>query len=285
VMLSGGLDSRLAVKIMQEKGYDVLAVHFNLPFGTGCCDRNCSFNFTQMEGVKLKIFDCSRGKLLKDYLNCIREAKFGTGAGVNPCIDCRIFMFKEVKKFADKEKINLVVTGEVLGQRPMSQMKSSMELIERKSGLTGRIYRALKEYGIHGRRRTKQMELAKKFKIDYPTPAGGCFLCEKELRKRLKYLLSRDLNENEAKLVGLGRHFLIKGCWVVVGRDEKENKIIEFIGKKYTLIISDESSPGPSVVIVDKPKQDVREIVEELILAYSKKGSLKDRKKFEEWRL
>ncbi|MBS3076267.1 7-cyano-7-deazaguanine synthase, partial [Candidatus Pacearchaeota archaeon] len=136
VMLSGGLDSRLAVKIMQEKGYDVLAVHFNLPFGTGCCDRNCSFNFTQMEGVKLKIFDCSRGKLLKDYLNCIREAKFGTGAGVNPCIDCRIFMFKEVKKFADKEKINLVVTGEVLGQRPMSQMKSSMELIERKSGLT-----------------------------------------------------------------------------------------------------------------------------------------------------
>jgi len=111
VMLSGGLDSRLAVKLMQEKGYDVLALHFKLPFGSGCCDENCSFNFAQMAGVKLKIFDCTRGKLLKEYLDVVRKPKYGRGSCMNPCIDCRIFMLKKAKKFADKNKINLIVTG------------------------------------------------------------------------------------------------------------------------------------------------------------------------------
>ena len=181
VMLSGGLDSRLVVKLMKEKG-KVVAVFFKLPFAK---DNEKEVNdFLKEQKVELKFFDCTRGRLLKEYLDVIKNAKFGRGAGVNPCIDCKIFMFKKAREFADKNKIEVVTTGEVEGQRPMSQMKKSLKLIEEKSGLKGRLIRPLSELGILGRRRDKQIALAKKFKIFYPSPAGGCVLCEKELKKR-----------------------------------------------------------------------------------------------------
>ena len=271
VMLSGGLDSRLTVKIMQSKGWDVIAVHFNLPFGSGCCDEKCSFNFSQMQGVKLKIFDCSKGKLLKKYLKIIKEAKHGRGAGVNPCIDCRIFMLQEAKKFADKKNIKIIATGEVIGQRPMSQQKKQMAIIEKATKLGKRIKRPLMEYyHIQGRRRTKQMELAKKFKIDYPSPGGGCLLCEKELKKRLTYLLDKGLDEKEIKLISVGRHFLINNCWIIIGRDEKENKILKEI---QTGKLIEPKEPGPSALIIDGTKE-IETISKKLIDAYSKNGSL-----------
>ncbi len=301
VLFSGGLDSRLAIKIMQEQGFKVVPVFFNLPFGTGCCSEGCSFNFSQVQGIKLKIFDCTKGKLLQEYLKIIKEAKHGTGAGVNPCIDCRIFMFKKAKEFADKEKIDLIVSGEVLGERPMSQMKKSMDIVEKESGLKGRLLRPLsakllpeieaekkglvdrkKLYDIHGRRREKQIALAKKFKIKYPHPAGGCLLCEKFLKKRFEFLFKRGLNDKEIKLIGIGRHFFIDGCWVVIGRNKEENEIIE------SLNIGELIEPdfiGPSALILDKHDEKIIKKVEDLIKAYSKKGSLKERKRFEEFKL
>jgi tRNA(Ile)-lysidine synthase TilS/MesJ len=301
VMFSGGLDSRLAVKIMQEQDFDILALFFKLPFGTGCCSESCSFNFSQLQGINLKIFDCTKGKLLQEYLEVIRNPKHRRGAGINPCIDCRIFMLKKAKEFADKKGIEIIVTGEVLGERPMSQTKKAMDIIEKESGLKGRLLRPLsakllplikseiidrkKIYDIHGRRREKQIALAKKFKISYPDPAGGCLLCEKELKNRLKYLIDKGMNEDEIKLVGVGRHFIIDKCWVVLGRDERENKIIESVGKKHFLVIPDFA--GPSAVIFSKSsvKKKIKEKVNELIKAYSKKGNLKDRKKFEKLKL
>ncbi len=316
VMFSGGLDSRLALKIMQEQEFETIALFFKLPFGTGCCNEGCSFNFSQMQGIKLNVIDCTKGELLQEYLDVIRKAEHGRGAGINPCIDCRIFMFKKAKEFADAQGIDLIVSGEVLGERPMSQMRKSMDKVEEKSGLKGRLLRPLsakllpetnfekkeivdkkKLYDIHGRKRDRQIELAEKFKISYPSPAGGCLLCEKELKNRLKKLLDRGLNEDEINLVGIGRHFWIDNCWVVLGRNEKENKIIENI-KSGEVIIPDYI--GPSAVIfypqpshpklltkkqsdnkLDKLKDNVRL----LIKAYSKKGSLEDRKRFDKLRL
>ncbi len=283
VMFSGGLDSRLAIKIMQDKGFDVLAVFFKLPFGTGCCSEGCSFNFSQLQGIELKIFDCSNGKLLQEYLNVIKQAKHGTGAGVNPCIDCRIFMLKKAKKFADKKKIKFISTGEVTGQRPMSQQPKQVKLIGKETGLEQRIIRPLIDfYNISGRSRKKQIALAKKFKIKYPSPAGGCLLCEKELKNRLKFLLTRGLNEEEIKLVNVGRHFLIDKFWVVIGRDEKENKIIEKL--KIGEIIEPDY-PAPSAIIFGGRNKKLLLIVEKLIRSYSKKGSLKERKKFEKYKI
>jgi hypothetical protein len=311
VMLSGGLDSRLALKIMQEKGFEVLSLFFKLPFGTGCCDENCSFNFSQLHGARLKIFDCTKGELLQEYLDVIKKAQHGTGAGVNPCIDCRIFMLKKAKEFADKKGIKIIVTGEVLNERPMSQTGKAMKIVEEESGLGDRLVRPLCELGIQGRSRQKQIALAKKFKITYPNPAGGCLLCEKFLKKRFNFILERGINEIEIKLIGIGRHFVIDNTWIILGKDKKENEIIEIIGSKIGELIVPEVA-GPTALIMDKcdekirgnqgriPKKGTRTCkqapkniqknistrgnIKELIKAYSGKD-LEERKKFEEWKL
>jgi len=142
------------------------------------------------------------------------------------------------------------------------------------------LLRPLSEFGVSGRRRHKQMALAKKFNISYPHPAGGCVLCEKELKKRFEFLFERGLNEDEVRFVNVGRHFVIDGCWIVLGRDEKENKILESFGKN--LIVPD--FPAPSALILDKCNKDIKEKVNKLIEAYSKRGSLKKREKFEEYK-
>jgi tRNA-specific 2-thiouridylase len=226
VLFSGGLDSRLAVKIMQERGFEVLALHFNLPFGCGCCNLGCNFNFTQMSGIKFEILDCTKGKLLKEYLKVLKNAKHGRGAGYNPCRDCKIWLFKKAKQYAMKKGIKIIATGEVLGQRPMSQTKQAIEIIDKK--IKFKLTRPLIELGISGRKRKRQIALAKKYKIKYPTPAGGCLLCEKAQKNKFKFLLERKLiNEKTLSLALTGRHFYINSCWFVVGRNENENKIIE----------------------------------------------------------
>lgn len=305
VLLSGGLDSRLALKIMQEQlgEENVSALFFNLPFGNGCCSKSCSFNFTQMQGVRLEVIDCSRGQLLAEYLDVLKKAEHGRGSGVNACIDCRIFIFSKAREFADSKGIKLLATGEVLGERPMSQMNKSLSIIEEKSGLSGRILRPLsakhlemtdaeKEgtinreelYDIQGRRRVEQMRLAEKFKIDYPTPGGGCLLCEKGLKKRLSYLLKRGMDEHEVKLVSMGRHFLIGGIWIVLGRNKDENILLDNISKKKgKLIVPDYA--GPSALIVDDCSEELIGKVDELMKVYSNEGTLAERKRYEKFRL
>ena len=304
VLFSGGLDSRLVIKIMQKKGFEVIPLFFKLPFGGACCNEKILSSFLKSQNLKLNIINCIKGKNLQDYLEVIKEAKHGRGGGVNPCIDCRIFMLRKAKEFADKKGIKFISTGEVVGQRPMSQQKKKMEIIEKEAGLKGRIIRPLIDFEhISGRSRKPQMKLAEKFKINYPSPAGGCLLCEKALKNRLMFLLKRGLAEEEINLVGSGRHFLIDNYWVIIGRDEKENKIIE--ASKAGKVIEPDY-PAPSVVIVPAPtlqpptliknnsipiqldkvkiSKAVLNKLKQLIKVYSKKGSLKDRKKFDKYK-
>ena len=285
---------------MQEQGFDVLAVYFKLPFNKNAEEE--VGKFAKENKIKLKIFDCTSGDLLKDYLKIIKKPEFCRGAGINPCIDCRIFLLKKIKKFAKEKNIKIIVTGEVLGERPMSQTLKSINLIEKKSGLKGKILRPLsakffekinaeKEglinrnsfYDICGRRREMQMQLAKKFKIDYPAPAGGCLLCEKELKKRFKTLLKKRMNHDKVRLLEIGRHFLIDKVWIVLGRNEHENNTIEGLKNKYLVIMPD--FIGPSAIILDKCNKKIKQDVSELVRAYSKQGELGDRDRFEKWRL
>lgn len=225
VLYSGGLDSRLVVRMLQEQGYEVEALHFTLPFGCGCCNLSCNFNFTQKEEIKMTIFDIRKEPLLSEYLAILKNPKFGTGAGINPCIDCKVFMFKKAKEYADENGHDIIATGEVPGQRPMSQTKSAQRKIDEEIGF--KITRPLADAGFSGRSRKKQMALAKKYKIKYPSPGGGCFLCEKEPIKRLKTLLKKNLiNERTLPLTTIGRHFFIEGVWFIVARDETESKLI-----------------------------------------------------------
>ena len=298
VLFSGGLDSRLAVKIMQEQKFSVVALWFKLPFG--CSNEKEVLEFSKKHKLNLKIVDCTKGKLLQEYLKILRKPCHGVGKGVNPCVDCKIFMFKKAKAFADKNKIETIVTGEVLGERPMSQMKKSLDIIERYSKLSGRLLRPLsakllKEtkaeeknlvnrkalYEIQGRQRKNQIELAKKFKIDYPTPAGGCLLCDAGLKNKFKKLFERKLSDEEIKVIGIGRHFMINNFWIVLGRDEKENSVLENL-KTGELV--EPEFPGPSARIFGKADDKTRKIVSEIIKVYSGKD-LEKRKRFDKWRL
>jgi len=260
VMLSGGLDSRLAVKLMQKRGFEVLALHFKLPFSNNF-EKNIK-EFCKKQKCKLKIFDYTHGKLLREYLDVIRKPKHGRGTCMNPCIDCRIFILKKTKKFADAEKIKLVVTGEVLNERPMSQNAKAMKIVEKESGLGERLIRILCEIGIKGRRREKQIELAKKFGIKYPNPGGGCLLCEKELKERVKAVLDKKVPEHYVNLVNIGRHF--ENSKIILGRNAKENKILEM--QKGIKIIP--KQPGPTALISEKKLEKKSK---ELIQKYAKR--------------
>lgn len=303
VLFSGGLDSRLVIKIMQEQGFEILAVFFKLPFQAGCCNENCSFNFSQMQGVKLQIVDATKGKLLEEYLELVEKFEHGRGSCLNPCIDCRIFILKKAKEIADKENIELIVTGEVLGERPMSQHNKAMKLVEEKSGLSSRILRPLsakllpetnaeknklvdreKLYAIQGRRRVEQISLAKKFKINFPTPAGGCLLCEKELKNKFQILLKNKLIDDKTlQLFSIGRHFYLENSWVILGRDKSENKFIENLN--FGKLVGPFKDKPSARILTNKKSEKIENLVDELTNSYSKNSGQEKRKKFERYKL
>ena len=276
VLYSGGLDSRLVVRLLQEQKFQIEALYFALPFGCGCCNVNCNFHFTQKEKVKMTILDVNKDPLLTEYLKILKNPKHGTGSGINPCRDCKIFMFKKAKEYADKNKIDIIATGEVTDQRPMSQTPNAMKIIDKEIGF--KITRPLINLGIHGRTRTKQMALAKKFKIKYPSPAGGCLLCEKEPAKRLQHLLDKNLiTEKTLPLTMLGRHFLINDTWMIVARDQKESETIS----KFPNHIED--AKGKPAIYRSNKKEKTKAL--ELQEAYSTGASQAQRNKFKKYKL
>jgi tRNA-uridine 2-sulfurtransferase len=266
ILFSGGLDSRLVLKIMQKLKFKIFTVFFKLPF---CKDNEKEIKaFVKKNNSNLKIFNCTKGKLLEEYLEIIKNPEYKRGAGINPCIDCKIFMFKKAKKFADSKNINLIVSGEILNERPLSQTKKAMQIIDKNSNIEDRILRPLTElYNIQGRQRKKQINLARKFSISYPSPGGGCLLCEKELRKRFETIINKNLvNEKTLSIIKIGRHFLIEDCWLVVGRNKEENLIIE---KNENSIFSKKGNPA---VYYSSKKKKCRELAEKLQKDYKKGG-------------
>jgi tRNA U34 2-thiouridine synthase MnmA/TrmU len=242
-LLSGGLDSTLAVKLILEQGIEVEAINFHTPFclcrkgGCGAAEAAKTFD------IPLKMV--SGGA---DYLRVVRNPRFGYGKNLNPCVDCRIFMLKKAKKYAKQIGAKFIFTGEVLGQRPMSQHKGALDLIEREAGLEGKILRPLsarllpqteaEEKGfvdkeslrdIRGRSRKPQIEMTKEFNItNYPCAAGGCLLTDKEFAGKLRDLFEhkKRVTVKEVNLLKVGRHFRFGENKIIVGRNEAENGLL-----------------------------------------------------------
>jgi tRNA-uridine 2-sulfurtransferase len=295
VLYSGGLDSRLAVRLLQDQDFEITALYFALPFGCGCCDLSCNFHFTQKEKVKMIILDVNKEPLLSEYLKILKKPKFGTGAGINPCKDCKIFMFKKATEYAGQHNIEVIATGEVIGQRPMSQIPSAMKTIDNTLGFEilrplsakllpetsfekNKLVNRKKLLDISGRSRKKQMALAEKYKIKYPSPGGGCFLCEKSPATRLKHLLKNNLiTEETLPLTMIGRHFYINKTWFVVARDEKESQTIS----KFTNHIKDDI--GKPAIFMSNEKGTAKAL--ELQNAYSTGDNEAKRKKFNKHKL
>lgn len=306
VLFSGGLDSRLAIKLLQEqKNLDIEAVFFRLPFGGGCCNNfACVFNFSQVSGVKLHVMDATKGKLFQDYLKIIRNPKHGTGKAVNPCKDCKIFMLKQAKKLAKKIGADIIATGEVLGQRPMSQLKHQLTLTEKQAKLEGKLLRPLsaklltptiaeekgiidrsKLLDILGRSRRIQIALAKKYKIKYPDSGGGCVLCEKDYAKKLTDIFKHKKQDEkilpeEIRMLSYARMFRNKGI-ILIGRDQEQNQALELLNKKVKHHQIVPETPGPTA-IYENTKD--KKLAQDLVNAYSSKN-LKLRKKFEKFKV
>jgi len=285
ILLSGGLDSRLVVKLVEEQvtKKNITALIFKLPFGSKYSkDLENTGKFCKEQDIKCKLIDVTKGKLLQEYLDILRKPAHGYGTACNPCIDCHIWMLKKAKEFADKNKIEIIATGEVLGERPMSQHKKALEIIEQESGLVGRLLRPLsakllpatdaeqsakidrsKLLDIQGRSRKMQILLAQKYKISYPTPGGGCLLCEPEFAEKLKPLLKGKVKDIDIALLKVGRHF--ENSNIVLGKNEQENLELEAIQKKYNfgvLLVPEE--PGPTAFIKSKKyEQEARKLMQQ----------------------
>jgi len=233
-LISGGLDSLLAAKLIKEQGVEVIGVHFKIPF----CKLDIRKTFPDI-GIKLLEFD-----LGAEFLSLIENPRYGFGSNMNPCIDCKILMFGKARELLSELKANFIVSGEVLGQRPMSQNKQALSLIKQRSGLGDLLLRPLsaqffppslaeregwvrrdKMLNFNGRLRTPQMQLARKFGIDkYATPAGGCLLTDPCFSKRLEELLRHEeLTLDNLSLLKVGRHLRIeKKARLVVGRGKRK---------------------------------------------------------------
>jgi tRNA U34 2-thiouridine synthase MnmA/TrmU len=277
-LFSGGLDSILAAKIIKKQGIKVELVNFYTPFFP---PKNAIEMAKQID-IPIKDIDVTR-----DYLNMLRKPKHGYGSEMNPCIDCKIFMLKKARQHAKKIGAKFIFTGEVLGERPMSQNKNALQLIQKEAGfeilrpLSARLLPITeaerkwvdrsKLMGISGRGRHEQIKLAKEFGIDkYPTPAGGCLLTDKEFARKISYLLKKkNVTKGDLELLKVGRHFRYKNNKIIVGRNEEENKKLLCLKQKtdYIFEVPDVGSP---ITILQGPKtKDSIEKAAQLTARYS----------------
>jgi tRNA-specific 2-thiouridylase len=242
-LFSGGLDSILAIKLILEQGIDVVAVNFANPFHSRAKDECGVTEAVKQLGIPLKVVD-----LGDEYLKMVREPKHGYGKNMNPCIDCRIYILKKAKKYAEEIGADFIFTGEVLDERPMSQHFNALKIVEEESGLKGKILRPLsakllpetiiekkglvdreKLLGIRGRSRKPQLKLAEEFNIkDYPSPAGGCLLTCREYADKLRDLFKhkKRCSVADVSLLSVGRHFRLGKNKIIVGRNEVENDVL-----------------------------------------------------------
>ena len=258
VLLSGGLDSMLAVKVLQEQGIEVTGLSFiSCFFGAGKAEVAAS-----QLGIKLKKVDFKI-----EHLKMTKNPKYGYGKNANPCIDCHSMMLRYASKI---KGYDFIATGEVLGQRPMSQNKSALATVAKYSGLNDKLLRPLsakllpeteiekkglvdrnKLLDISGRSRTRQTELATKYNLKYPSPAGGCLLTDPNFGERLLETFKRwpDCKSEDIELLKHGRIFWANKTLIVVGRNKEDNEALEKLAKKGDVVIELADVNGPLTIV------------------------------------
>jgi tRNA U34 2-thiouridine synthase MnmA/TrmU len=289
-LLSGGLDSQLAVRMMQEQGFEVSAVAIKTPFCDFDCGRGCGFEIRERAddlNVNLKTV-----YLGDEYIEMLKHPKHGIGAGFNPCVDCRTMMFDAAKKHMEEIGAEFIISGEVLGQRPMSQHLDSLRMIEKDSNLVGKIVRPLsagllpetdpeknglikrEDLGmIKGRTRRNQLDMAKKYGIENPPNAGGgCLLTEPQFGIKAKDLFEHIETPtiNDIDLLKIGRHFrLDEETKFVVGRNKDENEMIKALALPGDILLEAKDYVGPVSILRGKNAKSHIEFASSVTLRYS----------------
>ncbi|MFA5500870.1 MAG: tRNA 4-thiouridine(8) synthase ThiI [Candidatus Omnitrophota bacterium] len=277
VLLSGGLDSILAARLMLEQGIDVIAVNFSAKLCMCGCKKtgeSPAQAAAKMLDIPLETID-----ITGDFIEIIKNPRYGHGSNMNPCIDCKIYMLKHAKGLMGKLGASFLVTGEVLGERPMSQRKDALNLIEKRADVKGILLRPLtaknldttipesegvvdreKLLDIRGRSRKPQMALAEKFGIDsYPNPAGGCLLTDEGFSKRVKDAIAHgEFDTENLAILSIGRHFrLSERTRLVVGRDQSENATLLLLAKNDDIILKLKDHQGPISILRGEVTDDM----------------------------
>jgi tRNA U34 2-thiouridine synthase MnmA/TrmU len=285
-LVSGGLDSTLAARLVQEQGIEIHAIHFVMPF---CSSRTLQAEVSELArgfGWELELV-----ALGEAFVEVVRNPQYGYGKHLNPCVDCRVFTLSRARERMHKHQAEFVLTGEVLGQRPMSQRRDAMRRVEKESGLEGRLLRPLSAkcleptipelegvvdrdrlLDISGRSRRPQMALAQKLGVtQYPTPAGGCLLTDAGFARRLTDLFAHD----EATLMAIehlkvGRHFRLReGQKVVAGRNEQENLRLEQMANGDVLKCSTAEVGSALVMLFGERTENAVRIAAQICARYS----------------
>jgi tRNA-uridine 2-sulfurtransferase len=270
-LLSGGLDSTLAILTVLKQGIEVRAIRFVTPFDCNVSDGASSLKdpLPLARRFGFDIETCHPGDR---FLDMVKKPKHGYGKNMNPCIDCRIFMLNEAREMKNKTGADFIITGEVPGQRPMSQKRDMLYHIDKEAGVTDYVLRPLcakllrvtipEQKGIidrellhdlSGRSRKPQMLLAKDFGLEeYPAPAGGCLLTEPNFSRRFKELLAHNPSPalKDIELLKIGRHFRFsRSCKIIVGRDKEENDKIESLSADSDCLLKVEDYGSPLAFI------------------------------------
>lgn len=300
-LLSGGLDSSLAVRLLKDQGVEVKALYFY----TGFCitEHKRRLGLKREDGqqyvnpalraaaqleVPIEVVD-----IAEEYFNIVLNPKYGYGKNVNPCVDCRALMLKKAKEIMEKEGYHFVITGEVLGQRPMSQTRERLRLIEREAGLEGYVVRPLsakllpetvpeklgwisreKLLGIRGRGRNVQINLAKKYGLDYEQPAGGCcYLTDENYAARFKEALAVEgsITREDLVLFSVGRHLRLPSkVKLIVARNEGEVKFLKAFKNRYPHAYRKDGK-GTFVLIKGSLPEEEYKLVADIVARYSKR--------------
>ncbi len=289
-LVSGGLDSLVASLLIRLQDIEVIGLNFKSPFCI--CDKayshsECGLNLFYNK-LGIKVYTLLKGD---DYLEIVRNPKFGYGKNLNPCIDCRIYILNKAQEFMQKVGADFIFTGEVLNQRPKSQNLKALKIIEVESGLQGKLLRPLsalllkptiyeeqglidraKLLGIKGRSRKIQLELVRKHNLlENYFACGGCLLTDKNFSNRMSDYL-KHTNEGrmeDINLLKLGRHFRYNTSKIIVGRDEIENKLLLQIKNPQDIAMEVKNIKGPISIIQGVVNQDVLEFAGKLTLRYS----------------
>ena len=283
-LFSGGLDSQLAVRVLERAGAHVEAVTFVTPFFSP----ETAIKAADALGVKLHLVDFTG-----DEIDLIKNPPHGFGSAMNPCIDCHATMIRRAGELMEKMGFDFIATGEVVNQRPMSQNKQALGTVEKSSGFKGRLIRPLsallleptipetqglvdrsKLLDLSGRRRERQTELAKEFGItDYPSPAGGCKLTEQGFSRKLKDLMAHEgLDERRlVELLTVARRFRLPGgSSVILGRDAADNKKLESVRIETDTLLAPVSVPGPTAIVPRLNSPEDLPVAAGIVCAWSK---------------
>jgi len=283
-LLSGGLDSTLAIKLVLEQGIKVVALHLDLPVLSE--KKAYADQVAGQLGIPLLKIEAG-----EDYLELIRNPKHGYGKNMNPCIDCRVYMLKEAKRQAGKVGAAFIITGEVIGQRSMSQYKQVLKREEKEAGVEGLVLRPLSAkllpktmperegwvdrerlLGISGKSRKVQLALARESGIEgYHTPAGGYLLTDRQFSLRLKDLFNRKakITKRDIQLLKIGRHFYLPSARIIIGRDEAENKALLELKSPDDYIFEVPGCGSPITVLEGAKDKEAIELAAQLTARYS----------------